>query len=152
MNLSFQEDIALPQDAAFAALTDFDALIAAFMPRGGAVARLDGPGPVCVGTAWRTVVALHGLERVLTARIHTLCPQDRFSIQGEMDGIVAQLDVALDPAGQDCSRAQVDLNLAARSLRGKVLMQPLRLVRAQIAEKMAARLSRYARRIEARRG
>lgn len=149
MNLTFQEVIAAPRAAAFGGLTDFDALIAAFMPSGAQVTRLDGPGPVCVGSAWRAVVALHGLERVLTARLDSLLPQEGFSICGELEDLRADLDVALCPAGDGRTRAIVDLNLSPRGVAGRLLIQPLRLVRGQITEKLAMRLARYARHIEA---
>lgn len=148
MKFSTEEEIAAPIETVFAALTDIDRFEAAAEKRGIEVARTDdGPAPAA-GTAWQIGFDLAGTSHKVDAEVTDFTPPGGFTLNahsGGLDGVGVVTLAALDPAR---TRLALSFDLRPRTLSARLLLQTIRLAKANLEHHLEAGIGRLARELE----
>ena len=144
MKFSGREDIEVSADRMFAKLTDFSAHERAVIRRGAKVERtdtLDQPGQ---GMSWLAKVKFRGRQRKIEVVLTDLKQDEyiRYEIEGSGVSGVLELDLlALSPRK---TRLAVALDLKPKNLSGRLLVQSLRIMKANLNRRFKARFKEYA--------
>ena len=144
MKFSAREDIEAPIDQVFARVTDFATFERQMLRRGAEVRRVDAGQPVTVGSAWDVAFTFRSRERRLQATVTRLDPPSDLviAIAGNgMDGVTTVELVALSPRR---TRLSVTIELSARSLSARLLLQSLKLAKSNLSNRFKKRVSEFA--------
>jgi len=150
MKFSTREDIEAPAEAVFDALTDFAALERAALRRGADVRRLDRMREPGAGMRWDVGFSYRGKPRNLVGEIVGFRRPQELAYEGQigkMDLKGAATLVRLSPSR---TRLVVEIELMPRSLTARLLLQTLKLGKANHLRRLSLRLQGFAREIEAR--
>lgn len=110
--------------------------------RSGAV---EGGGPQAVGSSCTTTRLIGGRERTSTQEVTVLDPPHRWSVHGIDGPVRADVDVRVEPLGEDSSRVRIELRFSGYGI-GRVLV-PL-FVRSQAAREVPRSCARLKQRLE----
>ncbi len=149
MKLTARTDVEAPQARVFDRLSDIPTLEDLARARGAELARIDDGTRGAAGAAWRLSVPLNGRPRAATARVTAFDPADRIAVAADLEGVEAWLDLVLAPLSPGRTALRTELLLRPRTMAGRLLVQPLKLARAQIEARLRDRIEAIARRIEA---
>lgn len=150
MRFELSQTVAAPQARVHAAVSDVDGLLARLS--GSRVTVVPTPG---MPETWDVALELQGMERHGALRVAERQPGQGYALSGEIDGLALSGRVHVRPLPEDAgaealeSALDVTLALAARSLRGKVVLASLRLMHDHLRSRLEARLAAIAREIEA---
>ena len=150
MELKTRDDIEAPIAFVFAQVTDFLAFERQALRRGASVRRTDDleqPGP---GMAWEAAFKFRGKERKLDAQMAEFDPTDFYIINIASGGVTGKTNVDLVALSRGRTRLTVRTELAANGLTARLLLQSLRLARANLLRRLSIRVTAYARDIEDR--
>ena len=136
MRFEAEERVDAPAEWAFARLSDTAAIEAAARRRGLEVVR-EGPPAAAAGAAWRVGFPLGGARREARVTVAEHEPPRRMRLSADAGGVAGDLVVEVVPEGPDACRLAVSADLAGSGLRGRAMMQPLRLARGRIGERFA---------------
>lgn len=148
MKFVTEQIVASPRDAVFAALTDFARFEREAASSGVEVHRSDTltrPGP---GMCWRARFDLHGRRRELIAEIVRINHPCDLLFSGKVGGLVGELVFELAETGVNETRLMVELNLRARSITAKLLLQSIKLTRSNVARRFRRRVNAFCRQAE----
>ena len=144
MKFSAREDIEAPIDQVFARVTDFAAFERQMLRRGAEVRRVDAGQPVTVGSAWDVAFTFRSRERRMRATVTRMdAPGDlvvAIAANG-LDGVTTVELVALSPQR---TRLAVTIDLSARSLSARLLLQSLKLAKSNLSNRFKKRVSEFA--------
>lgn len=149
MKFSTREDIDAPADFVFEAVSDFAAFERQALRRGADVRRVD-QGPVIVGSAWDIAFQYRNKDRRMRATVKSLdAPNALFveSVASGIDGITKVELVALSPKR---TRIAVSIELSAKTLSARLLLQSLKLAKATLTKRFKSRIAEQAAGIEER--
>lgn len=145
MRFTTREDIELPIDDVFAAISDFQGFERAALRRGAEVARLED------GTQGWTIRFRHrGRQRELVSRIIRLDAPEGLTTEGRVGGLDGTMDLELTALAPYRTRLRVDLNIKPRTLTARLLVQSLRLAKTSLNNRFKSRVRVFARNIESR--
>lgn len=147
MKFSTREDIEVPIEKVFARITDFDAFERRAMRQGAEVQRR-GVGPVGVGTVWDVSFVFRGRARKVTAELTTCDSPTTLAFESMFDGLDILTEVDLIALSQSRTRISVAVEMKARTMTARLLIQTLKLGRARLAKRFKARVLDYAEDIE----
>lgn len=147
MKFSTREDIEAPIDHVFAKLSDFSGFERLALRRGAQVKRI-GDGPVGVGAQWDVSFKLRGRERKMHATLAALHPPEMYRFDAVSGGMSGQTLVELVALSPRRTRLLVGIDLRARTLTARLLLQSMKLAKARLAKKFKARVLEYAEDIE----
>jgi hypothetical protein len=144
MKFSTREDIDAQAVRVFAALTDFDHFAEVLRSRGTQVTRTDQSPVPAVGMAWTADPEIRGKRRKVEATVTEFTEGKGYVVTSVTSGLdcIATVDLSALPA--DRTRLHVTLEIRPMTIAGRVLLQPMRLAKASLNEKFAARIARYA--------
>ena len=148
MRFSSREDIEAPIEHVFEAATDFDGFERQALRRGAEVQRNDTYGKPGVGSEWRLKFPFRGKQRKVYARMIKFEAPDGFEAEtetGGLEGLVTLELVALSPRR---TRLQVSIDLKARTLAGRLLVQSLKFARGNLNKRFSTRIWQFAQGIE----
>ena len=151
MRLYATEELKLPPKRAWAEATNFSGFEKLLIDRGAELARSAEPDPPGLGTRWQGSFAYNGKRREVAAEVTRYEPPHAMLIVLESAGLDGQLQVALAEGRHGRTHLDVTLDLAARTMRARVFLQPLKLAHATLEARFAARLAKLARAMEKRR-
>ena len=144
MKFSAREDIEAPIDQVYARVTDFATFERQMLRRGAEVRRVDAGQPARVGSAWDVAFTFRGRDRRLRATVTRMdAPTDvvvAIAANG-MDGVTTVELVALSPRR---TRLAVTIDLSARSLSARLLLQSLKLAKSNLSNRFKKRVSDFA--------
>ena len=144
MKFSAREDIEAPIDQVFARVTDFAAFERQMLRRGAEVRRVDAGQPVTVGSAWDVAFTFRSRERRMRATVTRMdAPGDlvvAIAASG-LDGVTTVELVALSPQR---TRLAVTIDLSAKSLSARLLLQSLKLAKSNLSNRFKKRVSEFA--------
>ena len=149
MKLSTREDIEAPIDYVFAQVTDFAAFERRAL-RQGADVRRRGDGPVAVDAAWDIAFDLRGKPRQLTATLTDYDPPNSLQIRGVSDGMDAVTEIDLIALSQSRTRVMVGVELKARTLTARLLLQSMKLAKARLTKRFKGRVLDFCEDVEDR--
>jgi carbon monoxide dehydrogenase subunit G len=151
MRFTTREDIEVPVAEVFAALTDFDRFEREALRRGAEVERggdLASPG---TGRSWVVRFRHRGRDRELSTGIDTWDPPKGFSTLGRIGGFEGRMVIDLTELSPRRTRLRVDLEVKARSLTARLMLQSLKLAKASLSNRFKARFHGFARQLEQQR-
>jgi len=149
MKFSTREDIEAPIDHVFAAVTDFSAFERQALRRGAEVRRVD-QGPVQLGSAWDVAFQFRGKDREMRATISTFDPPNALVVDTGAAGIDGVTNVELMPLSPHRTRIAVSIDLSAKTLSARLLLQSLKLAKNTLTKRFKSRIAEQAEAIEDR--
>lgn len=150
MKFSSKEDIEAPIDHVFAQVSDFAALERAALRRGAEVQRTDDLKKPAVGMSWSASFVARGRQRQLDIRMTEYEPPNGMRFHSVAQGLETDMKVDLLALSRGRTRLSVELELKPRSISARLLVQSLKLARANLTKKFHLRMADYARDLEDR--
>ncbi len=149
MKFSSREDIEAPIDHVYRAVTDFPAFERQALRRGADVRRVDGTGPAQQGSAWDVAFSFRGKERKMKAVLARLEEQG-LQLDTDSSGIDGVTLIDLVPLSPKRTRIAVSIELRAKSLSARLLLQSLKLAKANLTHRFKKRVADFGSDVEAR--
>ena len=143
MKFNAREDIEAPIDVVFARLTDFDQFERQALRRGASVRRVTN-GPIQTGSGWDIAFTFRGKERRMRAELADIEQPNSMRIAFQSSGIVGDTLVDLVPLSPRRTRLSVSINLSAKTLSSRLLLQSFKLARGTIAQRFKKRVASFA--------
>jgi len=151
MRLQAREELKLPLTRAWAEVTNVAGFEKLLRDRGAELARSAAPDPPGLGTTWTGSFEARGQRREVSAEITRFDAPEALDMALRSAGLEGVLEVRLADAGRGRTAVAVTLTLAARTLKAKVFMQPMKLAHGTIQERFAGRVAKLARALEKKR-
>jgi len=148
MKFSTREDIEVPIDKVFRAVSDFDGFERQALRRGAEVTRQDTYGKPGIGSEWAIKFLFRNKQRRVQARITKFDGPNGYTAEtdsGGIDGLVTVELVALSPRR---TRLHFSIDLAPRTLAARLLVQSLKFAKAKLTNRFNARVWQFAKDIE----
>lgn len=140
MNFSTHKDIDAPIDYVFQKVTNFDGYERQALRRGAQVARVDGAGPVRVGSAWDVAFTFRGKDRNLRATVANIAAPETLEIDTVATGLNSETKVSLIALSPKTTRVAVTVEMSAKSLSARLLLQSLKLAKGNLNKRFARRV------------
>jgi hypothetical protein len=147
MKFSTREDIEAPIEHVFVQISDFAAFERRAMRQGADVKRMQD-GDVAVGTSWEVAFSFRGRTRQVRPRLTRLEHPSGYWIETDSDGMTTALDVTLVPLSPSRTRILVAIELRARSLTSRLLLQSMKLAKGKLTKRFKARVLGFAEDVE----
>ncbi len=150
MKFSTREDIEVPIEKVFAAVSDFEAFERQALRRGAEVHRDDTFGKAGVGSEWVIKFKFRGKPRKIHARISEFDAPNGYVAEtdsGGIDGLVTVDLVALSPRR---TRLHFSIALTPRTLSARLLVQSLKFAKSNLNKRFSARVWQFAQDVEAK--
>ena len=147
MKFSTREDVAAPIDVVFAEMSDFAHFERQALRRGAQVRRLDS-GPYQVGTNWDVRFKFRGKERHLIARLERFEQPQVIQVDSKAAGIEGVTLIELVPLSPARTRIAASIDLRARTLTARLVLQSMKLAKANLTNRFKKRIGEYAEMIE----
>lgn len=151
MKFSTREDIEAPIDFVWQQISDIGAFERQAMRRGADVRRRDS-GPVQQGSAWDVDFVFRGKDRKLVVTMATFDAPNAIHLDAEGTGLEGQMTVDLVPLTPHRTRFAVAIELRAKTLSARLLLQSLKLAKANLTHRFKTRVADYSEEIERRQG
>lgn len=148
MRLSSREDIEAPIGHVFSSITDFDGFERQALRRGAEVERLDSLGKAGLGSEWNIRFDYRGKSRRLNARIAEFDAPNGYRVDSQAGTLEGDLVVELVALSPRQTRLQVKLEMRARNLTGRLLLQSLKFARNTITKRFSARVEQFAQDVQ----
>lgn len=149
MKFSSREDVNLPADAVFAAVSDFHKFERAALRRGAEVARTDDLAEPGVGATWHSQVTYRGRKRDVTSELTAFTPPERMDVDIRSRGVQGGVSVQLIPLSPRRTRLMVQLEMRPKTLGVRVFLQSLRLAKSSMNKRFKRAVAEFARELEA---
>ncbi|MEQ3624372.1 MAG: SRPBCC family protein [Celeribacter sp.] len=150
MKFSTKEDIGVPIETAFAAVSNFDGFQRQATRRGVEVTRLDsGPG-LQLGASWRIRFAYRGKPREVTATLADWSPATGYRVTFVGGGIEGEVPVELVALSRQRTRLSIEIEMRPKTLSARVIIQTLRLAKSSLSRKFKKRVAEFAAELERR--
>jgi len=148
MNLEHTRTIAVSQEFAFAAASDF----ARFEREGAGGAqfkRIDQGNPVQVGAQWNVNAEFRGRPRRFVITLVEFRPNDKQVFKTGSSKFDVHVTYSFKPAGAASCEMTMRIETAARSLAGRLIFQTLQLARGRFERYLGEAALRMATQMEA---
>ncbi|GAA6195713.1 SRPBCC family protein [Pseudophaeobacter sp.] len=144
MELTSKEDVDTPLAEVFEAISDFASFERSAIRRGIEVQRLsDDPTPQ-VGMAWDIQTEFRGKPRKLHLKLSSYEPTTLIGFDGESPSLSGKGQIELLALSPRRTRLSVKVNLQAKTLSGRLLLQSLKLARSKINTRFKQRVAEFA--------
>ena len=150
MRFSSREDIEAPIDHVFMSVSDFDGFERQALRRGAEVTRTDTFGKPGVGSEWRLKFAFRGKQRDVYARMTEFEGPNGFQAETETGGLEGNVSMDLVALSPRRTRMHVSIDLRARTLAGRLLIQSLKFARGNLNKRFSNRVWQFAQGIESK--
>ncbi|WP_298839924.1 SRPBCC family protein [uncultured Roseobacter sp.] len=150
MKFSTQEDIAMPADAVFDALCDFESFERAAEKRGAVVRRTDALSGPETGMTWQAEFTLRGKPREVSLQLTELRRPEDIVLDISSPGLDGEVTFELSGLTPGKTRLTAGIELRPRTLAARLLVQSLKLTRTSLMEKYQARVAEHVRGMESR--
>ncbi len=139
MKFSTREDIEAPMAYVFDKVSDFEAFEKRALRQGADVQRLKGDA-IGVGTAWDVVFQFRGRTRKLCPVLTQMDAPNGYLIETTSDGMTIVSDVTLIALSPTRTRIAVAIELRARTLTARLLLQSMKLVKSKLTNRFKSRV------------
>lgn len=140
MKFTTHEDVDAPIDYVFRRISNFGVYERQALRQGAHVDRVDGTGPVRVGSAWNVDFTFRSKDRKLRAKISRLDAPSNLEIVTEASGLGSETSVVLVPLSPKTTRVNVTVSMMAKSMRARVMLQSLKLAKSNLNRRFAKRV------------
>ena len=145
MKFSAREDIEAPIGHVFSQVTDFAGFERQIMRRGADVRRIDAGQPVQPGSSWDVAFTYRGRERRVLATIARMDAPTDLTITMAANGLDGITQIELVPLTPHRTRLSVSIELSARTLSARLLLQSLKLAKSNLTNRFKTRVSELAK-------
>lgn len=149
MKFSTREDIEAPIEYAFGQVGDFGTFERQALRRGADVRRLDS-GPVKVGSAWDVAFKFRGKDRRMRLTVAALEQPNLIHLDAISPNIEATAHIDLVPLSPHRTRIAVAINIGAKTLSARLLLQSLKLAKSNLTNRFKKRVADFSQDIEDR--
>ncbi|MEL6640493.1 MAG: SRPBCC family protein [Pseudomonadota bacterium] len=149
MNFTTHEDIKAPIAYVYQRITNFEAFERQALRHGAQVVRVDGTGPVQVGSAWDVAFTFRNKDRELRATVAELIAPQELAIDTDAKGLASDTRASLLALSPQTTRVEVKIALSAKSLSARLLLQSLKLARSNLQNRFEKRVREQLRGIQA---
>lgn len=150
MELTTREDIEAPIDFVFAQVTDFNAFERQALRRGASVRRSDTRADKGVGMTWEVSFTFRGKEREMRAELTRFDPPNGFEIEMRSGGLTGTTLVDLVAQSRSRTRLSIKTQMVANGLTARLLLQSLKIARANLTNRLSTRVATFSRDLETR--
>ena len=150
MQFTSREDIEAQIEVVFAEVTDVAAFERLVLRRGAELQRTDALAEPGVGMAWHARVTWRETPRDVEITLVAYDPPNGVAFDMSSGAITGRLQVDLEALTATRTRLNVDLGIAASNLSGRLLLQPVKLMRGDLDRRFRLRVTEFARDIEDR--
>ena len=150
MDFTSKEDIDSPIADVFEALSDFESFERSAIRRGIDVERIGDISTPENGLAWDAKFNFRGKARELRIALKSYDPVTRILLSGDSSGLNGETEIELMALSPRRTRVTISLNLTAKTLSGRLLLQSFKLARGSLNKKFKARAADFARLTEER--
>lgn len=148
MEFKITQDVKAHSDFVYQEISDFESAEILAVTYGIESRRIDKMTTKGPGMKWDVAAIIRRKARNFTVEILTMDPPKGYSflLNGALLGAHCQLECI--PLNVDVTRMTVALKLAPRNLRGRLLLQSLKLARGRVVKRMEKGLRTYTSTIE----
>ena len=150
MHFTAKEDIEGPIDRVFAMLSDFESYERAAMRRGAEVERTDKLRAPGVGMAWQARFKLRGRDRNVALTLAALDPPNGMRVDFGSQGLDGDMTIDLLAMSRNRTRMTLAIELRPKTLSARLMVQSLKLARANLTKRFALRVAEFAKDLEDR--
>lgn len=147
MKLTTREDIAAPIAHVFAQASDFETFERRALREGAQVARYQ-TGHSAVDTSWDITARFHGRNRQFNAQLTRFDPPTGYVVTTLSDGLEFVTEMQLFALAPQRTRVTMTIDISARTLTARLLVQSLRLAKTRLTQGFRSRIRAYAEQIE----
>lgn len=140
MNFTTHQDIDAPIDYVFRRVSNFDAYERQALRQGAQVTRVDGQGPVGVGATWDVAFTYRNKDRKLRATVIEIDGPTTLAVETLATGLASVTRVTLVALSTQTTRINVTIDLTAKSLSARLLLQSLKLAKSNLNRRFAKRI------------
>lgn len=148
MKFSTRQDIEAPVDFVFCRASDFAAFERQALRRGIQIARIGDVPDNRPGLRWDAVFSFRGKPRKVRAELARYDDPTAYQIQSVSGGVDADLTIDFVALSRGKTRIIVGLDLRPTTLSARLLIQSLKLAKANLYSRFDARVERFGRDIE----
>ena len=150
MQFSSKEDIEAPADDVFAMLSEFETFERSAIRRGVEVQRVGDAAAPRPGLAWNVHFTLRGKPRDLVLELVQYDRPNAMRFEADSQGLDATMMLDLLPLSQRRTRISVVLNLKPKTLSSRLLVQSLKLAKANLSKRFKLKIAEFAKSMEER--
>lgn len=140
MQFTTHKDIDVPIQYAFQRVSNFENYERQALRRGAQVSRVDS-GVVRVGSAWDVAFTFRGKDRKLKATVADITEPERVLIDTAANGLDSVTAVDLVALSPKTTRLTVTVELSPKSLSARLLLQSLKLAKANLNKRFKKRIN-----------
>lgn len=147
-----REDVEVPIDFVFMAVSDFRALERQAMRRGAEVRRHEAEPGADAGAlpGWDIVFRFRGRQRRIRASVRQIDRPNGYTVDAKGEALQGQVVVDLLPLSRHRTRIAARIDLRPASMRGRLIVEMMRLGRPRLNRRLRRRVADYARSLEER--
>lgn len=149
MKFSTREDIEAPVDYVFRQVSDFGAYERQALRRGADVRRLDS-GTYVKGSSWDVAFKFRGKDRRMRATVAEIDSPNSLQIDTVAQGIDGVTQIEIVQLSQHRTRIAVSIEMSAKSLSARLLLQSLKLAKSNLSARFKKRVGGFSQDIEDR--
>lgn len=131
MKFHVTEDVSAPIEAAWTGFTDFAALEAQLAEKGAQLHRLGGWREAHPGAGWHGTVHVRGTSYPVEAHVARIAPREACAIESRIGGMECSYLSTFRALSPEDTRVDITLDLRARTLSARLILQSLKLARTQ---------------------
>ena len=150
MKFSAREDIAAPIDQVFDALCDFEGFERQAMRRGADVQRVDPLTQPGVGMRWNVAFDMRGRRRKATVNLVQFDAPNEMRFDLKSNNLDGTFNVELLALSRSRTRMAIALDITPLNLAARLLVQSLKLAKANLTKRFKLRVADYAKGLEDR--
>ena len=150
MKFSAREDIEAPIAQVYARVTDFGAFERQILRRGADVRRIDADRPAAPGSSWDVAFTFRGRDRRVHATVAKIQEPTDVVIDLSASGLDGVTTIALVPLTPQRTRLAVSIELSAKTLTARLLLQSLKLAKSNLSNRCKKRVADFAKDVEDR--
>lgn len=150
MRFNTREDIAVPIEQVFEALSDFEAIEREALRHGAEVSRTGDHSVKGPGQGWTLLFVHRGRARKLKTEIDVYTPSSKLSAKGKVGGLQGVLDVDLVALSPKITRVDVNVKLKPTTLSSRLFVQTLKLARSTLNTRFKNKVAHLSRKLEER--
>ena len=150
MKFAAREDIEAPIEFVFSQVTDFAALERAALRRGAEVQRVDTLEVPGLGMAWDVEFDLRGKRREVKIEITQYDAPNGIVVGSRSPNMGGHMVVDLVALSRGRTRLSIDVDLQAKTLAAKLIIQSMKLAKSNLTKRFKMRVANYAKDLEDR--
>ncbi len=145
-----KDDIEAPIDYVFSQISDFDGFQRSAIRRGAEITRTDQLDAPAVGMSWDTAFDLRGRRRELSVTLVEFDCPNGMRFDAASAGLNVTCSIDLVALSRNRTRMKLDIELKPQNLSARLLVQSLKLAKANLTKRLNLRVADYASMVEER--